>query len=194
LAYYLSKLIRWWCCPPALPRPPGCLRCLPRYKKINFENLPIKIKITKRWKCNFNIYFKTFNHWSILGSIRLTSLKTKWSTDKKRFKWKWLSTEKNIYISLIKTQFLNHCNINRVWFLFLDQSDNNWCIFKYSRLLQNCNNIFFHKFQKDDFYWCFTHRFCRVRGSHGLGAFSSSLGEPSTKKHNFSSEINTSLF
>lgn len=26
---YLSKLIRWWCCPPALPRPPGCLRCLP---------------------------------------------------------------------------------------------------------------------------------------------------------------------
>jgi hypothetical protein len=21
--------MRWWCCPPALPRPPGCLRCLP---------------------------------------------------------------------------------------------------------------------------------------------------------------------
>lgn len=28
-AYYLSKLILWWCMPPAFPRPPGCLRCLP---------------------------------------------------------------------------------------------------------------------------------------------------------------------
>lgn len=27
--WYLSKLILWWCIPPALPRPPGCLRCLP---------------------------------------------------------------------------------------------------------------------------------------------------------------------
>lgn len=24
----LSKWILWWCCPPALPRPPGCLRFL----------------------------------------------------------------------------------------------------------------------------------------------------------------------
>ena len=29
LTHYLSKLILWWCCPPALPRPPGCFRCLP---------------------------------------------------------------------------------------------------------------------------------------------------------------------
>lgn len=27
--YYLSKLILWWCIPPALPRPPGCFLCLP---------------------------------------------------------------------------------------------------------------------------------------------------------------------
>lgn len=27
--WYLSKLILWWCIPPALPRPPGCLRCFP---------------------------------------------------------------------------------------------------------------------------------------------------------------------
>ncbi|CAN1838690.1 hypothetical protein LINPERHAP1_LOCUS35525 [Linum perenne] len=27
--WYLSKRILWWCIPPALPRPPGCLRCLP---------------------------------------------------------------------------------------------------------------------------------------------------------------------
>lgn len=27
--WYLSMLILWWCSPPALPRPPGCLRCLP---------------------------------------------------------------------------------------------------------------------------------------------------------------------
>merc|ERR1719507_2450908 len=25
----LPKLILWWCCPPALPRPPGCFLCLP---------------------------------------------------------------------------------------------------------------------------------------------------------------------
>ena len=25
----MSIMIRWWCCPPALPRPPGCLRCFP---------------------------------------------------------------------------------------------------------------------------------------------------------------------
>jgi len=25
----LSKRIRWWCIPPALPRPPGCFLCLP---------------------------------------------------------------------------------------------------------------------------------------------------------------------
>ena len=24
-----SKRMRWWCWPPALPRPPGCFRCLP---------------------------------------------------------------------------------------------------------------------------------------------------------------------
>src|SRR5271154_6764302 len=22
-------LVRWWCCPPAIPRPPGCFRCFP---------------------------------------------------------------------------------------------------------------------------------------------------------------------
>lgn len=27
--HYLSKLILWWCMPPALPRPPGCFLCLP---------------------------------------------------------------------------------------------------------------------------------------------------------------------
>lgn len=27
--WYLSNMMRWWCWPPALPRPPGCLRCLP---------------------------------------------------------------------------------------------------------------------------------------------------------------------
>lgn len=27
--YYLSKLILWWCKPPAFPRPPGCFLCLP---------------------------------------------------------------------------------------------------------------------------------------------------------------------
>merc|ERR1719348_574034 len=27
--WYLSKLILWWCWPPALPRPPGCFLCLP---------------------------------------------------------------------------------------------------------------------------------------------------------------------
>jgi len=27
--HYLSKLIRWWSRPPALPRPAGCFRCLP---------------------------------------------------------------------------------------------------------------------------------------------------------------------
>lgn len=27
--WYLSMLVRWWCCPPAIPRPPGLLRCLP---------------------------------------------------------------------------------------------------------------------------------------------------------------------
>lgn len=27
--YYLSKLILWWCIPPALPRPPGCFLCFP---------------------------------------------------------------------------------------------------------------------------------------------------------------------
>lgn len=27
--WYLSKFILWWCMPPALPRPPACLRCLP---------------------------------------------------------------------------------------------------------------------------------------------------------------------
>ena len=26
---HLSKLIRWWCWPPAFPQPPGCLRCFP---------------------------------------------------------------------------------------------------------------------------------------------------------------------
>ncbi len=25
----MSIMMRWWCWPPALPRPPGCLRCLP---------------------------------------------------------------------------------------------------------------------------------------------------------------------
>ena len=25
----MSKRIRWWCIPPALPRPPGCFLCLP---------------------------------------------------------------------------------------------------------------------------------------------------------------------
>ena len=29
MTYYLSKLILWWCWPPALPRPPGCFLCLP---------------------------------------------------------------------------------------------------------------------------------------------------------------------
>ena len=29
LLAHLSKLIRWWCWPPAFPQPPGCLRCLP---------------------------------------------------------------------------------------------------------------------------------------------------------------------
>lgn len=28
-AHYLSIIIRWWCWPPALPRPPGCFLCLP---------------------------------------------------------------------------------------------------------------------------------------------------------------------
>ena len=28
-AYYLSNMMRWWCWPPALPRPPGCFLCLP---------------------------------------------------------------------------------------------------------------------------------------------------------------------
>ena len=32
--YNLSKLILWWCCPPALPRPPGCFLCFP-YKNSN---------------------------------------------------------------------------------------------------------------------------------------------------------------
>ena len=27
--WYLSIMILWWCWPPALPRPEGCLRCLP---------------------------------------------------------------------------------------------------------------------------------------------------------------------
>lgn len=27
--HYLSKLIRWWCMPPAFPRPPGCFLCFP---------------------------------------------------------------------------------------------------------------------------------------------------------------------
>ena len=27
--WYLSMFVRWWCWPPARPRPPGCLRCLP---------------------------------------------------------------------------------------------------------------------------------------------------------------------
>lgn len=27
--HYLSKLILWWCIPPAFPRPPGCFLCLP---------------------------------------------------------------------------------------------------------------------------------------------------------------------
>lgn len=30
--HYLSKLILWWCCPPAFPRPPGCFLCFPTYK------------------------------------------------------------------------------------------------------------------------------------------------------------------
>merc|ERR1719259_142865 len=25
----LSRLILWWCCPPAFPLPPGCFLCLP---------------------------------------------------------------------------------------------------------------------------------------------------------------------
>lgn len=29
VTHYLSKLILWWCCPPALPRPPGCFLCFP---------------------------------------------------------------------------------------------------------------------------------------------------------------------
>lgn len=29
-SYYLSKLILWWCIPPAFPRPPGCFLCLPK--------------------------------------------------------------------------------------------------------------------------------------------------------------------
>ena len=30
--HYLSKLILWWCCPPAFPRPPGCFLCFPTNK------------------------------------------------------------------------------------------------------------------------------------------------------------------
>jgi hypothetical protein len=43
----LSKFILWWCIPPALPRPPGCLRCFP---KISKHNLSFFLKI-QNWSC-----------------------------------------------------------------------------------------------------------------------------------------------
>ena len=53
--HYLSKLIRWWSKPPALPRPLGCFRCLPApVKPVNLTFMHRKWNKFSSTKCYCN--------------------------------------------------------------------------------------------------------------------------------------------
>jgi hypothetical protein len=79
--HYLSKLMRWWCWPPALPRPLGCFLCLPVTKDwINTltpsANLmkPIYDLLADKWnKCKQVTGLKSgiFHHHSARGLLSI---------------------------------------------------------------------------------------------------------------------------
>ena len=76
LLAHLSKLIRWWCWPPAFPQPPGCLRCLP-IRPWPFAKQPCKACIDRILKELHKMWLSSSKLWTLASlsvAVHLTAL------------------------------------------------------------------------------------------------------------------------